>query len=49
MVPRHDNYYLGLDWMKNSLCGTSIEIVGERIKGGPRWYESPGEFVQEGV
>ncbi len=35
--------------MKNSLCGTSIEIIGERIKGGPRWYESPGEFVQEGI
>ncbi len=46
---KDDNYYLGLDWMKNSLCSTSIEIVGERIKGGPRWYESPGEFVQEGV
>ncbi len=46
---KDDNYYLSLGWMKDSLCNTSVDIIGERIKGGPRWFESPGEFVKEGV
>ncbi|XP_026110841.1 uncharacterized protein LOC113084981 [Carassius auratus] len=43
------NYYLGLDWLRNDLCNTSIEIKGQKIKGGPRWFEDPGEFVKKGV
>ncbi|MGL5732845.1 MAG: hypothetical protein ACRCXE_02140, partial [Metamycoplasmataceae bacterium] len=42
-------YYLGLDWMKNTICNSSVEILGDRIIGGPRWYEELGEFFQMGL
>lgn len=35
--------------MKTGICNTSIEIKGQRIKGGPRWFEAPGEFVKTGI
>ncbi len=43
------NYYLGLEWMKTGVCNTSIEMRGHKIKGGPRWFEAPGEFVKTGI
>lgn len=42
-------YYLGLEWMQASACDTNIEIKGDRIKGGPRWFEAPEEFVKMGI
>ncbi len=43
------NYYLGLEWMRTGVCNTSVEIKGQPIKGGPRWFEAPGEFVKTGI
>lgn len=43
------NDYLGLNWLKNDICNTSIEIRGKKIKGGTRWFEAPGQFVKQGV
>lgn len=34
--------------MKTSICYSSIEILGDRIKGGLRWFEEPGEFFRTG-
>ncbi len=35
--------------MKTGVCNTSVEIKGQPIKGGPRWFEAPGEFVKTGI
>ncbi len=35
--------------MRTGVCNTSVEIKGQRIKGGPRWFEAPGEFVKTGI
>ncbi len=43
------NYYLGLEWMKTGVYNTSIEMKGHKIKGGPRWFEAPGEFMKTGI
>lgn len=43
------NYYLGLNWLNNDICNISIEIKVQKIKGGPRWFEAPEEFVKQGV
>lgn len=43
------NYYLGLDWMRNTTCSTSRQIEGLYI-GRPRyWYQEPGEFIKTGI
>lgn len=34
--------------MKASICNSSVEILGDQIKGGPKWYEEPGEFIRAG-
>ncbi len=44
---KDDNYYLGLDWMKNSLFGTSVEIVGEGVPDGTNLRESLYRKVSE--
>ncbi len=35
--------------MRTGVCNTSIEIKGQPIKDGPRWFEAPGEFVKTGI
>lgn len=36
--------------MQASACYTSgLEIKGDRIKGGPRWFEAPEEFVKMAI
>ncbi len=35
--------------MRTGVCNTSIEMKGHKIKGGPRWFEAPGEFVKTGI
>ncbi len=35
--------------MRIGVCNTGIEMKGHQIKGRPRWFEAPGEFVKTGI
>lgn len=42
-----NNYYLGMDWMKRTICKRSIEIIG--ADSYPRWYDEPKVFFETGI